>query len=78
MAAATDQETEEDQEELVVAVGTLDRREDKEIDQKEIQEKIRETQAKLSGGSRPRQKFKSKDRREKRQEMAEAMGDSDR
>ncbi|WP_028786067.1 translation initiation factor IF-2 [Terrimonas ferruginea] len=50
------------------------RREDKQIDEKEIQEKIRETQAKLSGGARGGKNFKAKLRREKRQEMAEAMG----
>lgn len=52
------------------------RREDKEIDQKEIQEKIRETQAKLSGGSGRGKSLKAKLRREKRQEMAEAMGEA--
>ena len=53
------------------------RREDKEIDQKEIQEKIRETQAKLSGGgSRGGKGLKARLRREKRQEMAEAMGET--
>jgi translation initiation factor IF-2 len=52
------------------------RREDKEIDQKEIQEKIRETQAKLSGGGGRGKSLKARLRREKRQEMAEAMGDA--
>jgi len=52
------------------------RREDKEIDQKEIQEKIRETQAKLSGGGGRGKGLKARLRREKRQEMAEAMGDA--
>jgi translation initiation factor IF-2 len=52
------------------------RREDKEIDQKEIQEKIRETQAKLSGGGSRGKGLKARLRREKRQEMAEAMGDT--
>ncbi len=52
------------------------RREDKEIDQKEIQEKIRETQAKLSGGASRGKGLKARLRREKRQEMAEAMGDT--
>jgi translation initiation factor IF-2 len=51
------------------------RREEKEIDQKEIQEKIRETQAKLSGGAGRGKSLKAKHRREKRQEMAEAMGE---
>ena len=52
------------------------RREDKEIDQKEIQEKIRETQAKLSGAGSRGKGLKARLRREKRQEMAEAMGDT--
>jgi translation initiation factor IF-2 len=52
------------------------RKEDKEIDQKEIQEKIRETQAKLSGGAGRGKGLKARLRREKRQEMAEAMGDT--
>jgi translation initiation factor IF-2 len=51
------------------------RREDKEIDQKEIQEKIRETQAKLSGTGGRGKSLKAKYRREKRHEMAEAMGE---
>jgi len=52
------------------------RREEKEIDQKEIQEKIRETQAKLSGGGGRGKGLKARLRREKRQEMAEAMGET--
>ena len=52
------------------------RREEKEIDQKEIQEKIRETQAKLSGGGSRGKGLKARLRREKRQEMAEAMGET--
>lgn len=52
------------------------RREDKQIDEKEIQEKIRETQAKLSGGGGRGKNVKAKLRREKRQEMAEAMGEA--
>ncbi|QEC68543.1 translation initiation factor IF-2 [Panacibacter ginsenosidivorans] len=51
------------------------RREDKEIDQKEIQEKIRETQAKLAGSGGRGKSLKAKYRREKRQEMADAVGD---
>ncbi len=47
-------------------------REDKQIDEKEIQRKIQETQAKLSGGGGRGKGFKSKLRREKRQEAAEA------
>jgi translation initiation factor IF-2 len=53
------------------------KREDKLIDEKEIQRKIQETQAKLSGGGTGKGKgVKAKLRREKRQEMAEAMGES--
>jgi translation initiation factor IF-2 len=51
-------------------------REDKLIDEKEIQEKIRETQAKLSGGGGRGKNLKAKLRREKRQEMADAQGDA--
>jgi translation initiation factor IF-2 len=50
--------------------------EDKLIDEKEIQEKIRETQAKLSGAGGRGKSLKAKMRREKRQEMAEAQGDA--
>jgi len=48
------------------------RHEDKEIDQKEIQEKIRETQAKLAGATGRGKSLKAKHRREKRHEAAEA------
>ncbi len=51
------------------------RREAKEIDAKEIQDKIRETQAKLSGGGNRGKNVKAKNRRAKREEMAEHMGD---
>lgn len=51
-------------------------REEKLIDEKEIQEKIRETQAKLSGGGGRGKSLKAKMRREKRQEAADAMGDA--
>lgn len=54
----------------------ITRREDKLIDEKEIQEKIRETQAKLSGGGGKGKGLKAKIRREKRQGMAEAMGEA--
>ncbi len=54
----------------------LGRREDKLIDEKEIQRKIQETQAKLSGGGGKGKSLKAKHRREKRQEMADAMGDA--
>ena len=57
--------------------GPAPRREDKLIDEKEIQRKIQETQAKLSGGGGGKGKgAKARLRREKRQEMAEAMGDA--
>lgn len=52
------------------------RREEKLIDEKEIQKKIQETQAKLSGGGGKGKSLKAKLRREKRQEMADAMGEA--
>jgi len=51
------------------------RREVKEIDEKEIQEKIRETQAKLAGAGGRGKSLKAKYRKAKRDEMAEAMGE---
>ncbi len=51
------------------------RREDKEIDAKEIQEKIRETQAKLAGSGGRGKSLKAKYRRAKRDEAADALGD---
>ena len=49
-------------------------REDKQIDEKAIQEKIRETQAKLAGGGSNKQKaMRAKARRDKRHEAEEAM-----
>ena len=51
------------------------RREDKLIDSKEIQEKIRETQAKLAGGGGKGKGLKARLRREKRQEIADAQGE---
>ena len=53
--------------------GNRDRRPipDREIDQKEIQEKIRETQAKLAGATGRGKSLKAKHRREKRNEAAE-------
>ncbi|MDP3668018.1 MAG: translation initiation factor IF-2 [Sediminibacterium sp.] len=51
------------------------RREDKEIDQKAIQEKIRETQAKLAGTGGRGKSLKAKYRRAKRDEAAEAQGE---
>lgn len=53
------------------------RKEEKLIDEKEIQEKIRETQAKLSGAGGRGKSLKAKLRREKRQEAAEAMGEAE-
>ncbi len=53
------------------------RREVKEIDAKEIQDKIRETQAKLSGAGGRGKSLKAKYRRAKREEMAEQMGADD-
>jgi translation initiation factor IF-2 len=47
---------------------------DKEIDQKEIQKKIQETQAKLAGSTGRGKSQKAKYRRAKREEMAEQMG----
>ncbi len=51
-------------------------REVKEINEKEIQEKIRETQAKLAGTGGRGKSLKAKYRRAKREEMAESMGDA--
>ena len=51
-------------------------REEKVIDEKEIQEKIRETQAKLAGSGGRGKSLKAKYRKAKREEMAEAAGDS--
>jgi translation initiation factor IF-2 len=47
-------------------------REDKQIDEKEIQRKIQETQAKLSGGTGKGKSLKARLRREKRHELADA------
>ena len=52
------------------------KREDKQIDEKEIQRKIQETQAKLSGGG-GRGKSVKKLRRERRNEAAESMEGAD-
>jgi translation initiation factor IF-2 len=54
--------------------GIQRRDQNKEIDKKEIQDKIRETQAKLSGQGGRGKGTKAKYRRAKREEMAEAMG----
>jgi translation initiation factor IF-2 len=48
---------------------------DKEIDQKEIQNKIRETQAKLAGAGGRGKSLKAKHRRARREEMAEMGND---
>lgn len=53
------------------------RPDDKEIDKKEIQDKIRETQARLAGTTGKGKNIKAKLRREKRREAAENMGDDD-
>jgi translation initiation factor IF-2 len=50
-------------------------RENKEIDEKEIQNKIRETQAKLAGTGGRGKSLKAKYRREKRQGLADAGGE---
>lgn len=50
-------------------------REVREIDEKEIQNKIRETQAKLAGSGGRGKSLKAKYRRAKRDEMAEGMGE---
>lgn len=52
----------------------LPRREDREIDAKEIQDKIKETQAKLSGGGGRGKSLKAKYRKAKRDELAEQRG----
>jgi translation initiation factor IF-2 len=51
------------------------RREVKEIDEKEIQNKIRETQAKLAGSGGRGKSLKAKYRRAKREEIADSMGE---
>ena len=52
------------------------KREDKEIDKNEIQDKIKETQAKLAGnsGRGGSRNLKAKNRRDKRRETAENEG----
>ena len=52
------------------------RREDKLIDEKEIQEKIRETQARLAGAGGRGKSLKAKIRREKKHGMADTAGDA--
>jgi len=59
-----------------IKAGSVSRsREVKEIDEKEIQNKIRETQAKLAGSGGRGKSLKAKYRRAKRDEVAEGMGD---
>ena len=53
---------------------TEKRRDDKEIDQKEIQDKIRETQAKLAGGAGRGKSLKAKYRKAKRDGVVENIG----
>ena len=53
----------------------ISRREEKEIDQKEIQDKIRETQAKLAGAGGRGKSLKAKYRKAKREEAAENVGE---
>lgn len=56
---------------------TISRREDKVIDEKEIQEKLRETQAKLSGAGGRGKSLKAKYRKLKREEHAEHTQEGD-
>jgi translation initiation factor IF-2 len=51
------------------------RGDDRVIDEKEIQRKLQETQARLSGGNRPGKGLKARLRRDKRREMAESADD---
>jgi len=53
------------------------KREDKIIDAKEIQEKLKQTQAKLAGSGGRGKSLKAKYRKAKREEMAEQMGDGE-
>jgi translation initiation factor IF-2 len=59
-----------------IKAGSVSRnREVKEIDEKEIQNKIRETQAKLAGSGGRGKSLKAKYRRAKRDEVSEGMGE---
>lgn len=51
-------------------------KEDKIIDEKEIQEKLKQTQAKLAGAGGRGKSLKAKYRKAKREEMAEQMGEN--
>ena len=53
------------------------RREEKEIDQKEIQDKIKETQAKLAGSGGRGKSLKAKYRKQKREEAADNIGEEE-
>ena len=53
----------------------LTKREEKEIDQKEIQDKIKETQAKLAGSGGRGKSLKAKYRKQKREEAADSVGE---
>jgi translation initiation factor IF-2 len=53
------------------------KKEDKIIDAKEIQEKLKQTQAKLAGAGGRGKSLKAKYRKAKREEMAEQMGDGE-
>ncbi len=55
--------------------GSDTKKEDKVIDAKEIQEKLKQTQAKLAGAGGRGKSLKAKYRKAKREEMAEQMGD---
>lgn len=54
--------------------GAHQKREEKVIDEKEIQDKLKQTQAKLSGGGGRGKSLKAKYRKAKREEHAEQMG----
>lgn len=58
------------------ATGTPGRREDKVIDAKEIQDKLKETQAKLAGAGGRGKSLKAKYRKAKREENAEQAGNN--
>jgi translation initiation factor IF-2 len=62
---------------IVVPTRGIPPREAKEIDKKEIQEKIRQTQAKLAGAGGRGKSLKAKYRRAKRDEMAEQSGNDE-
>ncbi len=53
------------------------RGDDRQIDEKEIQRKIQETQAKLAGSTGRGKSLKAKHRRDRRNEMAESMGEGE-